>query len=119
MKAGKHSGSRAFRDLAVIAIVLLFVFVFSYFFDLFIFIVRFLDKYPHEIIYVDEVISLLVTLSVSLAIFAWRRWFELKRETAHRIKLQEELIRSAETRAETERIISKQLHSEIEHRKKL
>jgi hypothetical protein len=42
---------------------------------------------------------------------------ELKEETAERIKLQEELIRITETKMETERIISKQLHWELEHRK--
>ena len=62
---------------------------------------------------------MLLTLSISFAIFAWRRWAELKKETAERIKLQEELINIAHTRMETERIISKQLHVELEQRKKL
>jgi hypothetical protein len=58
-------------------------------------------------------------LSIGFAIFSWRRWLELKKESAERIKIQEELVRIANTKAETERIISKQLHFEIEQRKRI
>lgn len=101
------------RDLVIITIVSILVFTLSYFFDLFNFILKFLDKHPRMIIYVDEVITLLLTLSISFAVFSWRRLLELKKETAERIRIEEELIRIANTEAETERIISHQLHTEI------
>ncbi|HTZ11703.1 MAG TPA: hypothetical protein VMD04_04960, partial [Candidatus Margulisiibacteriota bacterium] len=47
----------------------------------------------------------------------WRRWKELKKETAERIKKQEELTNLAATQAEVERIISKQLHSDLDQMK--
>jgi glucose-6-phosphate-specific signal transduction histidine kinase len=68
---------------------------------------------------IDEIITALLTLSIGFAIFSWRRWRELKKETAERLRLQEELIKIAETKAETERIICKQLHCEIEEYKKI
>lgn len=110
--------SHASRDLIVIALVFFFVLVISLFFDIFAFILALLKKYPGALVYIDEVIVGLLTLSISFAVFAWRRWVELKKESAERIKTQEELIRIANTRAETERIISRQLHIEIEQRKK-
>lgn len=115
----KLSSSRALNDLAIIIFAVIFVFILSYFFDVFIFIVRFLEKHPHKIVYVDEVITGLLTLSIGFAVFAWRRWKELKKETAERLRLQEELIKMAETKAETERIIRKQLHVEIEELRQL
>jgi outer membrane lipoprotein-sorting protein len=111
--------SRAFKDLVIIIIVLLFVLLISIFFNLFAFILVFIEKHPNAITYVDEVVTSLLTLSISFAIFSWRRWQELKQETAERIRAQEELIKIANTRAETERIISKQLHCEIEERKRV
>lgn len=105
------------QDLFVLIFVTLLVFVLSYFFDIFVFIVRFLEKYPRDIIYVDEVITVLLSLSIGFAVYSWRRWVELRKETSERIRLQEELLRVAETRAEAERIICKQLHVEIEQRK--
>lgn len=56
-------------------------------------------------------------MSIAFAIFAWRRWLELKKVTTKRIKLQEEIIRIAHTNAEVERIIGKQLRCEIELRR--
>lgn len=109
--------TKARKDLLVLVFVALLVFVFSYFFDIFVFIVRFLERYPRDIIYVDEVVTLLLSLSIGFAVYSWRRWVELKKETGERIKLQEELLKVAETRAEAERIICKQLHVEIEQRK--
>ncbi len=111
--------SHAFRDLIVIALVFFLVLVVSLFFDIFAFILVLLKKYPGALVYIDEVIVGLLTLSISFAVFAWRRWVELKKESAERIRAQEELLRTANTRVETERIISKQLHIEIEQRKKL
>jgi uncharacterized membrane protein YcjF (UPF0283 family) len=110
--AKKHSS--VLGDLIILAVVVIVMLVLSYFFNVFIFLVELFQKHPKAITYIDEIITLLVTLSVGLAIFSWRRWRELKQETAQRIKLQEELIMMAKTEAETERIISKQLHCQIQ-----
>ena len=109
--------SRAFRDLVLLIALTILVLILSYFFDVFILIVKFLQKYPNKIVYIDEVIMALLTLSIGLAIFAWRRWLELKKETAERIKKQEELLRLTATQAEVERIISKQLRSDMDQMK--
>ncbi len=105
------------KDLLLLFFFALLVFVLSYYFDIFIFIVRFLERHPRHIIYVDEVVMTLLSISIGFAVYSWRRWMELRRETSERMRLQEELLRIAETKAETERIISKQLHVEIEQRK--
>ena len=107
----------ALGDLIIIVLIFVIVLVLSLFFDVFAFILKLIKKNPGLILYVDEVIVGLLTLSISFAVFAWRRWRELKKETAERIRMQEELVRIANTKAETERIISKQLHIEIEERK--
>jgi hypothetical protein len=109
--------STAVRDLVLLIAITSLVLILSYFFDVFILIVKFLQKYPNEIIYIDEVITALLTLSIGLAIFAWRRWSELKKETAERIKKQDELLRLTATQAEVERIISKQLRSDMDQMK--
>ncbi|MCK9431678.1 MAG: hypothetical protein PHQ84_01250 [Candidatus Omnitrophica bacterium] len=114
-KASPGSRKRAFYDLLIIFLVVAAVAVLSYFFNIFKFLVDFFRKYPDYITFIDEIISVSFILTVCLAVFSFRRWLELKKETAARIKLQEELIRIAEVRAETERIISKELHSEIEY----
>lgn len=116
-KDNKKKSNRAQKDLIIIAVITILVFILSYFLNIFYFIIDFLKKYPQNIIYIDEVITVLLTLSISFAVFSWRRWTELEKETAERIKIQEELIRMANTKAETERIISKQLQSEIELRR--
>ncbi len=108
----------AHKDLVIIAAIFILVFILSYFFNVFVFLLDLFRKYPRLITYVDEIITGLLTLSIGFAVFSWRRWKELKKETAERIKIQDELIKLANTKAETERIISKQLHSEIEQRKK-
>jgi hypothetical protein len=107
----------SFKDLIILAIVTIILLVLSYFFDVFVFLVELFQKHPKAIVYIDEIIMFLFTLSLGLAIFSWRRWLELKRETTERIRLQEELIRIADIKIETERIICKQLQSEIELRK--
>jgi hypothetical protein len=106
-----------FKDLVVLVVVTIFVLILSYFFDVFILIVKFLQKYPDKIVFIDEVIMALLTLGIGLAIFAWRRWLELKKETAQRIKQQEELISLTTTQAEVERIISKQLRNDMDQMK--
>jgi hypothetical protein len=107
----------AFKDLIVLVVITIVLLVLTYFFNVFVFLVALFQKNPKAITYIDEIITLFITLSLGLAVFSWRRWRELKQETAQRIKFQEELIMMANTRAETERIISKQLHCEIEFHK--
>jgi glucan phosphoethanolaminetransferase (alkaline phosphatase superfamily) len=107
----------AFKDLVIIGFITIFVFILSYFFNIFIFLVEIYQKHPRAITYLDEIITVLLTLAIGFAVFSWRRWMELKKETAERIRLQEELTKMAETKAETESIINRQLHVEIESRK--
>jgi len=114
----KFRYSQAFKDLVIIFIVTIFVFILSYFFNVLRFLVEFFQKNPKTITWIDEIISGLLTLIIGFAIFSWRRWRELKKETVQRLRLQEELIKITETKVETERIISKQLHCEIEEYKK-
>lgn len=111
-----HFSSTA-KDLVLLVAVSFLALILSYFFNIFGLIVEFLQKHPDKIFYVDEIITTLLTLSIGLAIFAWRRWLELKKETAERIKKQEELLRVTATQAEIERIISKQLHVDMDQMK--
>lgn len=115
----KFRFSSALKDLAVLACVVIVVLILSYFFNVFIFLVEFFQKYPHSITWLDEIITGFLTLSVGFAIFSWRRWRELKKETAERLRLQKELIKIAETKAETERIICRELKCDIEVYKKI
>ena len=103
-----------FRDLVILALVIIFVLIISYFFNIFIFLVDLFQKHPNLITWIDEIITGFLTLSIGFAIVSWRRWLELKKETTERLRLQEELIKIAETKVETERIICKQLHCDIE-----
>ncbi len=116
LNAGIRS-TAAFKDLIILAVVTVTILILSYFFDVFIFLVRIFQENPHAITYIDEIITGLLSLSIGFAVFSWRRWKELQKESVRCIQLQEELIKAAETKADTERIISKQLHSEIELRK--
>ncbi len=118
MKKKPEGLSTSGKDLLVIAAILIIVFVLSYCFNLFEYLMRVFQENPKAITWIDEIITGLLALSISFAVFSWRRWLELKKETANRLKLQEELVRMAETKAETERIISKQLHCEVEERKR-
>jgi hypothetical protein len=106
--------SSALKDLIILIVVTIVLLVTTYFFNILVFLVELFQKHPKAITYIDEILTLLLVLSIGLAIFSWRRWRELKQETAQRIKFQEELIMIANTKAETERIINKQLHCEIE-----
>lgn len=106
--------TRAFQDLVILAVVLVFVLVFSYRFNIFSFIVELFQRDPAALTFVDEVTTGLLTLSVGFAVFSWRRYQELKIKSERCLKAERELAVHAETKAETERIISKQLHSEIE-----
>jgi hypothetical protein len=113
----RHGFSSATRDLIFIAIITFSVLVFSYFFSLFDFLLEIFRRYPSAITYIDEIIAGLLTLSIGFAVFSWRRWQDLKKETAQRLKLEAELREALEIKAETERIINKQLEVEIEERK--
>jgi len=106
--------STASGDLLALFITLVVVFVATYSFNLFNFLMRLFQQNPKAIEYIDEIILVLLTLSIGLAIFAWRRWLELKKEAAERIKKQEELLKIAETNAEVERIISRQLRNDMD-----
>jgi len=107
----------AFKDLVMLAVITITVLILSYFFNVFVFLIELFQKYPKAINYIDEIITGLLTLSIGLFIFAWRRWLELRKETAERIKKQEELLRLTTTQAEVERIISKQLRSDMDQMK--
>ncbi|MBF0484789.1 MAG: hypothetical protein HQL25_08815 [Candidatus Omnitrophica bacterium] len=107
------------KDLIISAIVVILVLVGSHFFNLFFIIVKLFQENPHAITYVDEIISGLVAISICAAVFAWRRWLELKVEAVKRLQLQEEMISNANTKADVERIIAKQLRSELEYHKKI
>ncbi|MDD5477927.1 MAG: hypothetical protein PHG87_07025 [Candidatus Omnitrophica bacterium] len=111
--------SSAFKDLAVLASVVIVTLLLSYFFNVFIFLVEFFQKHPQSITWIDEIITGFLALSIGFAVFSWRRWRELKKETTERLRLQKELIRIAETKAETERIICRELKCDIEVYKKI
>ncbi len=118
-KDQKNHNIRSFKELLILAAVFVVILVLSYFFDVFYFIIEFVNNHPHSLVYIDEVFMGLLTLAVGFAVFSWRRWVELKKETAQRIKLQEELLNQEIIKNQTERIINKQLHVEIEERKRL
>jgi hypothetical protein len=109
----------AVKDLIVIFTITILVVVISYFFDILKILVDYFQNNPKSITYIDEIIVGFLTLIIGFAIFSWRRWTELKKETFQRLKLQEELINIAQTKAETERIICRQLHCELDEYKKV
>jgi len=109
----------SFKDLIIIFSVTILVVILSYFFNVLKFLVEFFQKNPKSLTWIDEIIVGLLSLIIGFAIFSWRRWRELRKETIERLRLQEELINIAQTKAETERIICKQLHCELEEYKKI
>ncbi|MDD4183519.1 MAG: hypothetical protein PHT53_06860 [Candidatus Omnitrophica bacterium] len=109
--------STAFHDLIVLCLVVINIFILSYFFNIFEFLVKIFYQNPQRIVYIDEIIVILLTISIGLTVFSWRRWRESKREAAERIKNQEMLREVAETKAEVERIISKQLRADMDQLK--
>lgn len=110
----KFHFSNALKDSVAIGIAVIFVFVLSYYFDVFKFIVVLFQKNPVAVEWIDEIITGLLTLSIGLAIFAWRRLNECQQESQKCIDAEKELASIAITRAEAESIVSKQLHAEIE-----
>lgn len=111
--------SSAQKDLIIIAVIVFVVFVLSYFLNIFVFLVKLYLGHPAWLTYIDEILSVLVALTVGFAIFAWRRWQEAKKGSRERIRLQEENIILANTKADTERIIAKELRAELEYHKKI
>lgn len=108
----------AFKDAIIILSALASLFMLSYYFNFFAFLAEIFQNNPDAFIWIDEIIIILLVLSVGSTIFAWRRWLELKKEAARRIRLQEELIALEQTKAEAADIVSKQLRSEIEYHRK-
>ena len=118
-KNSKFELTPAFKDIIIIFVAFALVFILSYYFNLFVFLLELFKRNPKAMSWVDEIITCLLTLSIGLAIFSWRRWLELKKETAQRIRLQAELITMAETKAQTADIICKELRSEIDYHRKI
>ena len=116
-KATKFQSPGAFRDLLVLIAITALVLFLSYFFNVFFVIVDFLQEHPDRMVYLDEIIMGLLTLSICLAIFAWRRWLELKKEASERIRKKDAQLKDTTTQVEVERIISKQLHSDMDQMK--
>lgn len=114
----KKVSNKARGDLIVIALVTLLVFISARYFNLFVFLEDLFRNSSKALTYIDEIFTVLLALSIGFAVFSWRRWRELKRETIARMKAQEELLKLADTKVETEMIISRQLHSEIDLRKR-
>ena len=115
----QKKNNSSIRDLVAIFIIFIFALVVSYFFNVLNFLVEFFQKNPNSITWIDEILIGSLTLIIGFAIFSWRRLLELRKETAERLSLQEDLISLAETKAETERIICKQLHCDIAEYKKI
>ena len=106
--------STATKDLIAITAIAVVTFVLSYYFNIFNVIVRLFQHDSRALTYIDEIITFLVVSSLGFAAFSFRRWQELKQETAQRMQYQTELIEAAETKATVERIISRQLRSDME-----
>jgi hypothetical protein len=110
----KIYSQEASKDLVGIGIVLALTLLLSYYFKVFLFIVELFQKNPEALTFLDEIITGLVVISLGFAFFSWRRLKELKKETDKCILEERELAAMAVTHAEAERIVSKQLHVEIE-----
>jgi|GEM_PF-752299 len=110
----KIHSQAASGDLIGIGIVLALTLVLSYYFKVFLFIVELFQRNPGALTFLDEIITGLIVLSLGFAFFSWRRLKELKEETFKCIQEERELAALANTKAEAERIVSKQLHVEIE-----
>lgn len=110
----KIHSQAASKDLMGIGIVLALTLILSYYFKVFLFIVELFQDNPGMLTFLDEIIPGLVVISLGFAFFSWRRLKELKEETGKCIQEERELAAVAATHAEAERIVSKQLHVEIE-----
>lgn len=74
--------SVALNDLIILCLAVILVFMLSYFFNIFEFLVKIFYQNPQRIVYIDEIIAVLLTISIGLTIFSWRRWRESKKEAA-------------------------------------
>lgn len=117
-KEPAKSNNAAFKDSIVLGTCLIVVFVLSYFLNVFRVIIRIFQRYPQTIEYIDDILVLLVTLSIGLAVFSWRRLKELKIESAERIMQKEELLKCAETSATVEKIINTEIRSDMDEIRK-
>ena len=113
------AGDYTIRDLFIFGIILLLALVAAHYFGVLVFIIEYVDKRPGAVMFLDEFVAGLLVLSIGLFIFLLRKMSELKSETAERMRLQEELLKRCQTEAEMEKIISHQLHVEVEERKRL
>jgi hypothetical protein len=116
--AGFGISNTAF-ELIILAVILTFVFIISFFFNVFGFLVRFFEGNSAALNFVDEIIVALLILSIGFALISWRRLRELKKETAERMRLQAKIIEDYEIKLETEKIICKGLHCDIEEYRKM
>lgn len=106
-------------DLVVLAVCIITVFILSYFFNVFSLLVEMAKNHPSLTAYVDEALSVSLTIIVGLAIIAWRRWREFVKSNIEREQLQEEVLLLAKTKSDTERIIARQLRDELEYHKRV
>ncbi|MDD2927671.1 MAG: hypothetical protein PHE30_02335 [Candidatus Omnitrophica bacterium] len=106
-------------ELIILAGILTFVFIISFFFNVFGFLVKFFEGNPAALNFVDEIIVALLILSIGFALISWHRLQELKKETAERMRLQAKIIEDYEIKLETEKIICKGLHCDIEEYRKM
>ncbi|MDD4954934.1 MAG: hypothetical protein PHP17_02715 [Candidatus Omnitrophica bacterium] len=116
-KNAKPKLSAASKDAIILILVVVLVFILSYFFNVFYFLVQIFSKNSRALLYIDEIVTVLLTACVGMTIFSWRRWREFRNEAAKRLKNQEMLREVAETKAEVERIISKQLRADMDQLK--
>ena len=111
--------SNTASDLVILFATVILVFIASSLFNVFTFLVEFFQKNPGALNSVDEIIAVLLIFSIGFAIISWRRLQELKKETAERMRLQAKIIEDYEIKLETEKIICKGLHCDIEEYRKM
>ena len=111
--------SNTASDLIILFATVILVFIASSFLNVFTFLVEFFQKNPAALNFVDEIIMVLLILSLGFAVISWRRLRELKKETAERVRLQEKIIDDYETKLEMEKVICQGLHYDIEQYRKL
>ncbi len=97
-----HTGSKALKDLVIIAVITVIVFILASVFNVFEILAGLFQKY--EKWQVDEIITAFIILSLAFGVFSIRRWGELRAE----------ISRHEKTRRENERLIlANQLKSEF------
>ncbi|MFA4990249.1 MAG: hypothetical protein WC576_05700 [Candidatus Omnitrophota bacterium] len=111
--------SKTTSDLVILFVIVVLVFIVSILLNVFTFLVEFFQNNPGALNSVDEIIAVLLISSIGFAVISWRRLKELKKETAERIRLQAKIIEDYEIKLETEKIICKGLHCDIEEYRKM